>query len=112
MISSSFTLSPILDFKGDRTINVLSSPVFCPSPATHTSKLEPIEPVQLFPPFPSSEPIPMNEFKWMSLSEDISSDNDDTTDFSSSTSGWSSLSNLSDSSDSSDILQFKWSETP
>lgn len=50
-MTSSFTpFSPIRDFKGDTTINVLSTPAFCPTPAIHTSKLEPIEPTQLFPP--------------------------------------------------------------
>ena len=109
---TSFTpVSPVNDLNGDTTINVLSTPSFCPTPAVKTSKLEPIEPTQLFPPVPSSEPIPINtintsnEFKWMSLSENISSD----TDFSSSTSGWSSPSGLSDSSD---VMQFKWSQTP
>lgn len=50
-MTSSFTpVSPVRDFKGDTTINVLSTPAFCPTPAIHTSKLEPIEPTQLFPP--------------------------------------------------------------
>ena len=49
--SSSFTpISPIRDLKGDTTVNVLSTPAFYPTPAIHTSKLEPIEPTQLFPP--------------------------------------------------------------
>ncbi len=49
--SSNFTpISPIRDLKGDTTVNVLSTPAFCPTPAIHTSKLEPIEPTQLFPP--------------------------------------------------------------
>ena len=104
MTSSSLTpVSPIRDFNGDTTINVLSTPAFCPTPAIHTTKLEPIEPTQLFPPVPSS-PIPIktiNEFRWMSLSENISSETD------SSTSGWSSPS-PSGLSDSSDIVQFKW----
>jgi len=47
----SFTpVSPIRDFKGDTTINVLSTPAFCPTPAVNALKLEPIEPTQLFPP--------------------------------------------------------------
>ena len=107
-MTSFIPFSPIRDFNGDTTINVLSTPAFCPTPAIHTTKLEPIEPTQLFPPIPSS-PIPIktiNEFRWMSLSENISSD----TNFSSST-GWSSPS-PSGLSDSSDIVQFKWSRTP
>lgn len=108
---TSFTpVSPVNDLNGDTTINVFSTPAFCPTPAA----LKCIEPTQLFSPIPSSEPIPINtpnelsnEFKWVSLSENISSD----TDFSSSSmSGWSSPSNLSD--DESDVIQFKWSQTP
>lgn len=50
-MTSNFTpISPIRDLEGDTTVNVLSTPAFCPTPAIHTSKLEPIEPTQLFPP--------------------------------------------------------------
>ena len=126
-------ISPVRDFKGDATVEVLSTPSFMTTP----SILDPIEPIELFPtPSPSSlhfstpdykkhfssflEPTPsapmpiVNEFRWMTpsvestyiLSPTTSSD----TDSPHSNSATGSLSNSNNSS--SESLQFKLSQTP
>jgi len=139
---TSFTpFSPIRDLKGDTTINVLSTPAFCPTPAIHTTKLEPIEPTQLFPPIThihiqpnsppaSSAPIMIkttNDLKWMNMTDSSSSSSSSwssssscsctllssssESDLSSSSFESSSSSGLS-KSESSESIQFKWSATP
>ena len=124
-------ISPVRDFKGDATVEVISTPSFTMTPSS-------LNPIVLFPtPSPSSShfstpdyrkhfssfleptpsaPIPiLNEFRWRmapsvestsTLSPTTSSD----TDSPHSNSATGSLSNSNNSS--SDSLQFKLSQTP
>jgi len=130
--NSKFTpISPVLDLKGDATVEVLSTPSFMTTP----SRLDPIEPIELFPtPSPASsrfstpdykkhfssflEPTPsapmpiINEFRWMAPSVEststFSATTSSDTDSPHSNSATGSLSNSS----STESLQFKLSQTP
>jgi len=138
--SSNTPMSPIRDFKGDATVDIVSTPAFLSTPSDmtparlfSTPSVELISPSSLrfstphykqhfssfLEPTPSAPlPVPMNninivnEFRWMTPSVEVL------------TSTLSSLSSDDDSdsahsnsatgslSDSSESLQFKWSETP
>ena len=129
--NSNFTpISPVHDFKGDATVEVLSTPSFMTTPSS-------LNPIVLFPtPSPSSshfstpdyrkhfssflEPTPsapmpiVNEFRWMTPSVESTSTLSPTTssdtDSPHSNSATGSLSNSNNSS--SESLQFKLSQTP
>jgi hypothetical protein len=141
MTSSNTPMSPIRDFKGDATVDIVSTPAFLSTPSDmtparlfSTPSVELISPSSLrfstphykqhfssfLEPTPSAPlPVPMNninivnEFRWMTPSVEVLT-----------SSTLSSLSSDDDSdsahsnsatgslSDSSESLQFKWSETP
>lgn len=104
LFTISVPISPIRDVKGDETVHIISTPVFCVSPEPKISKLC----MRLFEDSTMSPTIIMTDLKDANVdySSNWTTDSD-----SDSESDWSGSADFSES-ESEPESEFRWSATP